>query len=106
MSSALIGSQPLAGVVSDQVGVLFTNMGTADVLCTLLEFNNSSTIDDVVLEVFQPDGDIMARVKRLVLDAGDTEQQVAERIVCVGESIAARASLANSIQWRVNLRAL
>ncbi len=106
MSSALIGSQPLGGVVSDQIGVLFTNMGTADVLCTLLEFNNSSTIDDVVLEVYQPDGDVMARVKRSVLDAGYTEQQAVERIICVGESLAARASVANTIQWRVNLRAL
>jgi hypothetical protein len=106
MSSALIGNQPLGGYVTDQIGVLFTNMGTAPVLCTLLEFNNNSTTDDVVLEVFQPDGNVMVRVKRSVLDAGYTEQQDVERIVCVGESLAARASVANTIQWRVNLRAL
>lgn len=106
MSSSLTGNQPLAGVVSDQIGVLFTNYGKVDVICTSLEFNNNSTLDDIVLELFQPDDAIMTRVKRSVLNAGYTERDDAERIVRVGESIAARASRAGTVNWRVNLRAL
>lgn len=106
MSSLLTGNQPLSGVVSNQTGVLFTNYGQADVVCTLLEFNNNSGTNGVILELFQPDGDTMTRVKRSVLDAGYTEQQEVERIVYVGESIAARASVGGVINWRVNLRTL
>jgi hypothetical protein len=106
MSSSLTGNQPLSGVVSSQIGVLFTNYGEVDVVCNLLEFNNNSGTDGVTLEVFQPDGNTMTRVKRSVLNAGYTEQQNFERIVRVGESIAARASVDGVINWRVNLRTL
>lgn len=106
MSSSLTGNQPLAGVVSNQIGVLFTNYGKVDVVCTSLEFNNNSSADNVVLELYQPDDAVMTRVKRSVLSAGYTERDDSQRIVRVGESIAARASVNGVISWRVNLRAL
>lgn len=106
MSSSLTGNQPLAGVVSNQIGVLFTNYGKVDVVCTSLEFNNNSSADNIVLELYQPDDAVMTRVKRSVLNAGYTERDDSQRIVRVGESIAARASVNGVISWRVNLRAL
>lgn len=106
MSSALIGNQPLAGRVDGSPGVLLKNLGTVDVVCTMLEFCNIGGIDDVAVDVYQPDGSYQAKLKHFVLDDDESFQDAQERILKPGDTLMACASRANTVQWRANIKEL